>query len=159
MEIQKVFSDYYDTERMYSVLMSEDELRFYSELQKEFGIKEALGKYISKARNGVAKKLDQSIIRDLEKATNASISFQSTKNDLKVLNKKNRTNLYKKAHEMNAKVHGIPSQVIGQGSSSAGSTQALKNSMGRSSLLNRNQEELFDTALKHDDSLKSALRD
>ena len=30
MEIQKVFSDYYDTERMYSVLMSEDELRLFA---------------------------------------------------------------------------------------------------------------------------------
>ena len=33
MEIQKVFSDYYDTERMYSVLMSEDELRLFSKIQ------------------------------------------------------------------------------------------------------------------------------
>ena len=39
MEIQKVFSDYYDTERMYSVLMSEDDLRLFSEVQqRNFGL-------------------------------------------------------------------------------------------------------------------------
>ena len=36
MEIQKVFSDMYDEERLYSVLMNEDELALFSEIQKEF---------------------------------------------------------------------------------------------------------------------------
>lgn len=34
MEIQKVISDHYDTERLYSVLMSEDELRLFSDLSE-----------------------------------------------------------------------------------------------------------------------------
>ena len=39
MEIQKVFSDMYDEERIYSVLMNEDEIALFSEIQKEFGFK------------------------------------------------------------------------------------------------------------------------
>ena len=34
MEIQKVFSDVYDEGRLYSILMSEDEMALYSEFQK-----------------------------------------------------------------------------------------------------------------------------
>lgn len=36
MEIMKIFSDSYDEERIYSVLMSEEELMLFSEIQKEF---------------------------------------------------------------------------------------------------------------------------
>ena len=39
MEIQKIFSDEYDEERLYSVLMNEEELALFSELQKEFALK------------------------------------------------------------------------------------------------------------------------
>ncbi len=41
MEIQKVFSDMYNEERIYSVLMNEDELALFSEIQKEFNSKAA----------------------------------------------------------------------------------------------------------------------
>ena len=34
MEIQKIFSDMYDEERIYSVLMNEDELRLYAEVEE-----------------------------------------------------------------------------------------------------------------------------
>ena len=37
MEIMKVFSDSYDEERIYSVLMNEEEMILFSEIQKEFG--------------------------------------------------------------------------------------------------------------------------
>ena len=37
MEIQKIFSDEFDDERYYSVLMNEEELVLFSEIQKEFG--------------------------------------------------------------------------------------------------------------------------
>ena len=36
MEIIKVFSDSYDEERLYSVLMDEEEIMMFSEIQKEF---------------------------------------------------------------------------------------------------------------------------
>ena len=44
MEIQKIFSDMYGEERLYSVLMTEDEVALFSEIQKEFGWKEAVRK-------------------------------------------------------------------------------------------------------------------
>ncbi len=44
MEIQKVFSDMYDEERIYSVLMSEDELALFSEIQKEFSAPQKIAK-------------------------------------------------------------------------------------------------------------------
>ena len=40
MEIQKIFSEIDTEEKLYSVLMSEDELSFFSEIQKEFTSKE-----------------------------------------------------------------------------------------------------------------------
>ena len=36
MEIQKIFSEIDTNEKLYSVLMSEDELALFSEIQKEF---------------------------------------------------------------------------------------------------------------------------
>lgn len=39
MEIQKIFSDTKGSERLYSVLMSEDEISLYSQFQKEFNSK------------------------------------------------------------------------------------------------------------------------
>ena len=47
MEIMKVFSSYddygYEDERLYSVLMSEEELTLFSEIQKEFAFKDYKG--------------------------------------------------------------------------------------------------------------------
>ena len=39
MEIQKVFSDVSNEERLYNILMSEDEMALFSEFQKEFNSK------------------------------------------------------------------------------------------------------------------------
>ena len=39
MEIQKIFSDTKGSERLYSVLMTEDEISLYSQFQKEFNSK------------------------------------------------------------------------------------------------------------------------
>ena len=47
MEIMKVFSDSYDEERIYSVLMNEEELALFSEIQKEFS--NATNKALKKA--------------------------------------------------------------------------------------------------------------
>lgn len=47
MEIQKIFSDQYDEERLYSVLMTEEELAFFSEAVEE----------ASKPKKSVAKKV------------------------------------------------------------------------------------------------------
>jgi hypothetical protein len=44
MEIQKIFSEVDTNEKLYSVLMSEEELALFSEIQKEFGFKEVLQK-------------------------------------------------------------------------------------------------------------------
>lgn len=41
MEITKIFSDNQDNERLYTVLMNDDELRLYGEFQKEFNSKAA----------------------------------------------------------------------------------------------------------------------
>ena len=56
MEIQKVFSDYYDTERMYSVLMSEDELRLFA-LRDYAGLTKDAAKRLKFERNQIAKEL------------------------------------------------------------------------------------------------------
>ena len=56
MEIQKVFSDYYDTERMYSVLMSEDELRLFA-LRDYAGLTKGAAKRLKFERNQIAKEL------------------------------------------------------------------------------------------------------
>lgn len=41
MEIQKIFSDNQDNERLYTILMNDDELRLYGEFQKEFNSRAA----------------------------------------------------------------------------------------------------------------------
>ena len=56
MEIQKVFSDYYDTERMYSVLMSEDELRLFA-LRDYAGLTKQGQKVLRKQRNEAAREI------------------------------------------------------------------------------------------------------
>lgn len=161
MEIQKVFTDH-SGERLYSVRLSESELIFY---QKEFGIrdlfhpdiKRSLKKYIGRARKGMTLGLDISIVRDLEKYGNVSANFPHKLNDLKVLNKESRNNLYKKAHEMNAKVHGIPSPLVGQASSSTVSTRVplIKQAAeGRKSILGEDQEKLFDHAIRQGGGLQ-----
>lgn len=53
MEIQKVFSDYYDTERLYSVLMSENELRLFDYA----GLSEKGAEILRRQRNQIAKEL------------------------------------------------------------------------------------------------------
>ena len=40
MEIQKIFTDTEGYEKLYSVLMSEEELTLFSEIQKEFAFKD-----------------------------------------------------------------------------------------------------------------------
>ena len=47
MEIQKIFSDYYDEERFYSVLMNEDELYLYQSLFSDEDEEEVSGKGLS----------------------------------------------------------------------------------------------------------------
>ena len=49
MEIQKIFSEIDTDERIYSVLMSEDELALFSEIQKEFGDVKKANKALKKA--------------------------------------------------------------------------------------------------------------
>ena len=44
MEIQEIFSDMYDEERIYSVLMNEDEIALFSEIQKEFSAPQKMAK-------------------------------------------------------------------------------------------------------------------
>ena len=53
MEIQKIFSEVNTDEKLYSVLMNEDELAFFSEIQKEFARRDYEG-------------LDQQAINDLK---------------------------------------------------------------------------------------------
>ena len=43
MEIQKIFSDMYDEERIYSVLMNEDEIALFSDLKERRKLNEYLG--------------------------------------------------------------------------------------------------------------------
>ena len=67
MEIMKVFSSYddygYEEERLYSVLMSEEELSLFSEIQREFafkdyeGLSEAQAKALKAKRSEYAKEL------------------------------------------------------------------------------------------------------
>ena len=74
MEIQKVFSDYYDTERMYSVLMSEDDLRLFSEVQQRnfgwwsrFRGKDTINK-LTKEKDALTKSLVETVLeRDTAK--------------------------------------------------------------------------------------------
>ena len=49
MEIQKIFSEIDTDEKLYSVLMTEEELAFYSEIQKEFGKVKQANKALKKA--------------------------------------------------------------------------------------------------------------
>ena len=51
MEIQKIFSEVDTNEKLYSVLMSEEELALFSAIQKEFGLKEIVEK-IAKTPEG-----------------------------------------------------------------------------------------------------------
>ena len=51
MEIQKIFSEIDTNEKLYSVLMSEEELALFSEIQKEFGLREIVEK-IAKTPEG-----------------------------------------------------------------------------------------------------------
>ena len=49
MEIRNIYEDSYGDERLYSVLMDEDEVSLFSELQKEFGLVKAANKAAKKA--------------------------------------------------------------------------------------------------------------
>lgn len=49
MEIQKIFSEINTDEKLYSVLLSEDELALFSEIQKEFGDIKKANKALKKA--------------------------------------------------------------------------------------------------------------
>lgn len=70
MNIQKIFSDYNGTERYYSVLMSEDDLRLFSMMQKNFGFwdritgKDKLKKQVSDLTQELEK---QKVLQDVEK--------------------------------------------------------------------------------------------
>ena len=84
MEIQKIFSDMYGDERLYSVLMTEDEVMLYSEFQKEFGVfqdiansglKRTYKKYGGRARSAVAEKLHEKARKHLEEGKRAEISM------------------------------------------------------------------------------------
>ena len=71
MEIQKIFSDEYDKERLYSVLLDEEEMYLFSELQKEFavdfgrarelamGTSKAIGKGFNKVDKGLKKSIEK----------------------------------------------------------------------------------------------------
>ena len=66
MEIVKVFSEVDTEEKLYSVLMDEDEILLFSELQKEFarrdyaGLSKEAANYVRKERHKLAKNLNDS---------------------------------------------------------------------------------------------------
>lgn len=63
MEIQKIFSEIDTDEKLYSVLMDEDELDLFSEIQREFsrkdydGLSKKNAERLKKSRDEMAKKL------------------------------------------------------------------------------------------------------
>lgn len=75
MEIIKIFSDTNDEERLYSTLLSEDEMRLYSEFQKEFN---------SKAQKALRKKIELlpgdrgSLTQQLKIGTDRAINVEKT---------------------------------------------------------------------------------
>ena len=68
MEIQKIFSDMYDEERIYSVLMNEDEIALFSEIQKEFN---------SKAQKALRKKFDTEVGKSFHPKASKSEALRS----------------------------------------------------------------------------------
>lgn len=70
MEIQKIFSSYdgYEEERLYSILMSEEELVLFSELQKEFS---------------GTNKIAQEIVKGWEKSGKTGTGFEGALNRFK----------------------------------------------------------------------------
>lgn len=72
MEITKIFSDNQDNERLYTVLMNDDEMRLYGEFQKEFNskaAKERNRKYFLNMSSGpkMSSDIDLSLARKLNK--------------------------------------------------------------------------------------------
>jgi hypothetical protein len=55
MEIQKIFSEIDTDEKLYSVLMSEEELALFSEIQKEFASVRGMKKYGKRLVDEIAK--------------------------------------------------------------------------------------------------------
>ena len=93
MEIQKIFSDQYDEEKYYSVLMNEEELALFSEIQKEFAsirdAKKALRVAETAVANGGLTKGNvrtlSSVARKTNKGANKLVNNPELAN--KVLNK------------------------------------------------------------------------
>lgn len=84
MEIQKIFSEINTNEKLYSVLMNENELALYSEYQKEFGVfqdiansgfKRTYKKYGGRARKAAAEKLNKKALEHFKEAKRAEASM------------------------------------------------------------------------------------
>lgn len=84
MEIQRIFSEIDTDEKLYSVLMNENELVLYSEYQKEFGVfqdiassglKRTYKKYGGKARKAAAEKLYEKAGKHAEETALAETSI------------------------------------------------------------------------------------
>ena len=73
MEIQKIFSEIDTDERIYSVLMEEDELALFSEIQKEFNSKAA------KERNNKWRHSQVQSMSEIEKSATNKAFLQETK--------------------------------------------------------------------------------
>ena len=73
MEIQKVFSDEYDEERYYSVLMNEEEVVLFSELQKEFGFLDGVKGFFGGNKKKI-KELTEEVAKQRAAASEASIA-------------------------------------------------------------------------------------
>ena len=99
MEIMKIYSDSYDEERIYSVLMSEEELYLFSEIQREFGIQQGIKNSIRKlGRNARHLKTEIKVAagKDLTNKE-AGMMAAKAKNRLQRLDNGKMSNITKKA--------------------------------------------------------------
>lgn len=137
MEITKIFSDNQDNERLYTVLMNDDELRLYGEFQKEFNskaAKERNRKYFLSKSSGpkMSSNVELSLARKLNKKYSPEDlkiagDIEANKNRMieNRLQKRANNNLLNKGLNF-AKNHKVGVGVAGAGLATAGALATAK---------------------------------
>ncbi len=113
MEIQKIFTDVTGEERLYSVLLSEEELRTFGVVSDliHSGAKRTYKKYVGRGRKKLAGKVLDSMKKDAVKMNLANEKFGSIQ---KTTNSALRGKLYKKGHELGAHTRNLNPSYFGQ---------------------------------------------
>ena len=109
MEIQKIFSDQYDEERLYSVLMTEEELALFSEAMEEVEEpkKSSTGKKIAKGAGIAAGTVAALAAAGYGVKKGADAVNKKAVHDLvrgNVKNRKKAENLIKRSHKVSEKL-------------------------------------------------------